>query len=597
MHEDDKNKGYHKSDDDLLNKKYKLIRELGNGTSSEVALYKDVNLDIKVAIKKSKLPKDKDFKNLYIKEARRLAKLEHRFLPHVYEVFDVAGYHYMVMSYKSMDTLQDYCKELNDSSKKEFVDISLKTIFLNILEVVSYIHHQKVMHLDIKPDNILIDTNNLNIRLLDFELSRSFESDATSYVLEGSKYATHSYSAPEILEQTNISHLADIYSLGAVLYNLSHNFKKPPRIPNKNKFNLFTDVLLKCMEEEPQDRFLNVDELRVGFSKLFDGTNYTVDDFTKREPDNLNKSFDENNQTMKDMLKVSNIELDNLSKYLDDLNSKQIKVFEGIEFSYIKAGEFMMGSPKELIEAEKAYFKSQNVSNMNPILNSEGPQHKIKISKDFYMQTTQVTQKQWFDVMETKPSYFKGDNRPVECVSFDDIRDFLKEINERVGFKGLDVISVIDNGNLSKLPSGCFRLPTESEWEYCCRAGTNSIFSFGDSLDSSQANFDGNEPYGDGEVGINLGETCDVGLYKKNAFGLYDMHGNVWEKVQDWHDMSFYSKNFFNVDTVNVKKASLRVNKGGAWNLEACRLRSSIRGYGDLDELNDVVGFRLLVVR
>ena len=665
---------------------YELVNHLGEGDSSNVSLYKKQGeLNEKVAIKKMKCPSDEDESNLYLKEARRLRKLKHDFLPNVDDVFKEGDYHYMVMEYVEMDTLQTFCESLNDKSKKDFVEKRLKKFFLNLLEVIFYIHKQGVMHLDLKPDNILIDGDSLDICLIDFELSRGFKSDPQKYD-DGLKKPVHRYTAPEQIEKSNVTYLADIYALGGVLFYLSHGFIDPPRNPYINKFNLFEDIIFKCMQESPDDRFLNANDLKVAFLEtyksekkpqeklinkkkrfnlkinsnakrarlrindepnlmgtpldleMFGGevkvvlfekgyetleTSFILDSDCEKhfdlianrgllsltsEPSDIRiklnsnyvytpiKNFDVKKDDAKILIEEEGFDIvtDSFSLLSGDVSKHYVlkepkkeiiiekeKVFEGMSFSYIKAGEFMMGSPED--EADR--------------FDREGPEHKVKISKDFYMQTTQMTQKQWFDVMQTKPSDFEGDNRPVESVSFDDIRDFLKKINERVGFKGLDVISVIDSGNLAKLPSGCFRLPTEAEWEYCCRAGISTVFSFGNSLDSSQANFNGNYPYGDGKAGTDLNETCDVKSYKKNAFGLYDMHGNVDEWVQDYWDSDFYSGSSPKIDPVNSIEASYRVFRGGGWANDARILRSAYRYYNGPDLRSYDLGFRLFVVR
>lgn len=125
--------------------------------------------------------------------------------------------------------------------------------------------------------------------------------------------------------------------------------------------------------------------------------------------------------------------------------------------------------------------------------------------KDFCMSIYTVTQKQYLNVIGSNPSYFKGENYPVDSVSYYDAVAFCKKLGKE------------------------FRLPTEEEWEYCCRAGTTTEFYFGDTLNSNQANFNGNFPYGNTDTGPYLQRTCNVGSYWPNNFGLYDMHGNVWE--------------------------------------------------------------------
>jgi len=170
----------------------------------------------------------------------------------------------------------------------------------------------------------------------------------------------------------------------------------------------------------------------------------------------------------------------------------------GIKLVYIPAGSFTMGSP----ENEKGRDSD------------ESPQHQVTISQGFYLGETEVTQAQWEKVMKENPSYFKnaGVDAPVENVSWDMCQAFCQEAGS-----GL-------------------RLPLEAEWEYACRAGTTTAFHYGDSLDATMANFDGYYPYGEGEKGEDRGTTIAVRQFKPNAWGLYDMHGNVYEWCQDKYE-------------------------------------------------------------
>ena len=166
----------------------------------------------------------------------------------------------------------------------------------------------------------------------------------------------------------------------------------------------------------------------------------------------------------------------------------------------IPGGTFMMGSP----ETEKE-------RNSN-----EGPQRSVTVPA-FFMAKYPVTQAQWQAVMGNNPSNFKGANRPVEKVSWNDAVAFCQKLSQITGKN--------------------YRLPSEAEWEYACRAGTTTPFYFGETITTDLANYDGNYTYGNGPKGVFRQQTTDVGSFPPNAFGLYDMHGNVWEWCQDvWHE-------------------------------------------------------------
>ncbi len=225
----------------------------------------------------------------------------------------------------------------------------------------------------------------------------------------------------------------------------------------------------------------------------------------------------------------------------------------GMEFVQIPAGKFDMGSP----------------ANEKDRWDSEGPVHSVKISSAFYMGKYEVTQKQWRDVMGSSPSYFKGDNLPVEQVSWNDVQSFITKLNEKEG------------GNK-------YRLPTEAEWEYSARAGTKTRFSFGDdeSILGDYAWYNANSG----------SKTHDVGEKKPNPWGLYDMHGNVWELVQDTYQNSYYDAPIDGSSWENLEGYEVihRVARGGRWDIRAGGCRSAFRVGFYPSSREDNLGFRLL---
>jgi len=165
----------------------------------------------------------------------------------------------------------------------------------------------------------------------------------------------------------------------------------------------------------------------------------------------------------------------------------------------IPGNRFVMGSPTTELQRE----------------NSENDQHTVNISP-FFMGKYEVTQEQWQVVMENNPSNFQGAQRPVEQVSWNDVVEFCQKLSQKTGKS--------------------YRLPSEAEWEYACRAGTTTPFHFGETITPDLVNY-GGWPYGSAQWGLYREQTTDVGSFPPNAFGLYDMHGNVWEWCSDkWHD-------------------------------------------------------------
>jgi formylglycine-generating enzyme required for sulfatase activity len=235
----------------------------------------------------------------------------------------------------------------------------------------------------------------------------------------------------------------------------------------------------------------------------------------------------------------------------------------GMEFVKIPAGSFMMGSPTS--------EKDRN--------EDEGPQRRVTINYEFYMGKYEVTQEEYEEVMGTNPSNFKNCPRcPIEQVSWDDAKSFIQKLNAKNdGYE--------------------YRLPSEAEWEYAARGGTTTPFGIGNgnSLSSEQANFDGDYPYGNAPQGKYLGKTTPVGSYQPNAFGLYDMHGNVWEWVEDiWKD-NYSGLSVDGSANVSVGDSSLRVLRGGSWNFVGLLLRSAFRNrYAPATRYSNF-GFRLVL--
>ena len=229
----------------------------------------------------------------------------------------------------------------------------------------------------------------------------------------------------------------------------------------------------------------------------------------------------------------------------------------GMTFTRIPAGSFIMGSPED-----------------EPLRANDETQHQVTISKDFFMQTTEVTQGQWNVIMGSNPSNFYscGDNCPVENVSWNDIQVFIKKMNTR--------------------NEGTYRLPTEAEWEYSARAGTQTPFSFGLCLTSNQANFDGNHPFSECPKSDFRGTTIPVASFDPNAWGIYDMHGNVTEWCNDRYGQ-FYSDSV--TDPIGPTTGSTHVVRGGRWQGGAYLCRSARRAKVTPDYLHIDLGFRLVL--
>ena len=224
-----------------------------------------------------------------------------------------------------------------------------------------------------------------------------------------------------------------------------------------------------------------------------------------------------------------------------------------LELQPIPAGTFLMGSPKK----ERGRHNDETL-------------HKVTLTQPFLIGKYPVTQTQWQAVMGNNPSYFQGDNLPVEQVSWGDAQSFCVKVHEKTGH------------------TVC--LPTEAQWEYSCRAGTSTPFHFGQELNGTQANCCGDYPYGTPQKGPYIEKTSPVGSYPPNAWGLYDMHGNVFEGCQSWY--GDYPEGPV-TDPSGPKAGSFCVSRGGSWYGGAADCRSAFRSRDDPSLRDNGGGFRL----
>jgi formylglycine-generating enzyme required for sulfatase activity len=221
---------------------------------------------------------------------------------------------------------------------------------------------------------------------------------------------------------------------------------------------------------------------------------------------------------------------------------------------WVPAGTFQMGSRKSEVGRQ----------------NDEGPQTQVTFTEGFWMGETEVTQAQWEAVMGNNPSNFKGANLPVEMISWNDAMAFCERLSQRTGQQ--------------------ISLPTEARWEYACRGGMTTAFSFGVTISTDQANYDGKHPYGSGQQGVFRDRTTSVKLFDPNEWGLYGMHGNVWEWCEDWYGpYPGGSKTNY----TGPASGDRRVFRGGSWYMGPERLRSAHRHWFARHDRYTSMGFRV----
>lgn len=508
-------------------------------------------------------------------------------------------------------------------------------IMSEILDGLTHLHSQnpeKIIHRDLKPDNVLFKSGVPCIT--DFGVSRMSQTITQSMAqMAATSAGTPLYMSPESFNNQPASRSMDIWSAGVILYQmLSGSFPyyadnpislaievisgNPPKPLSSDVPNQFRVVVAKALEKDVSRRFQTAEELKASLKEVLkslkseqtqlDGKGTIIDeDFQIPVTDDLGKvDANDNLDNKRKYLNLiwiligtlvvfpiiivtlfvifkptKTIETSNLNSNNELLNQNSNKtnnqnnktdnrplnenisanIFKinpnggmqtfknsiGMEFVKIPSGSFMMGSP----ENEKGR-------------NSDETQHQVTISKSFYMGIYEVTQGQWKTLIARNPSKFStcGDNCPVEFVNWQDIQEFIKKLNA----KG----------------EGTYRLPTEAEWEYACRAG--KIDEYEGSNLSEIAWYDENSD----------NRTHPVGQKKPNPWGLYDMHGNVYEFLQDWYG------NYPNGSVVDPKGQNTgiyTVIRGGSWGGSAENLRAASRSSGSpVFHLGDL-GFRLVM--
>lgn len=230
---------------------------------------------------------------------------------------------------------------------------------------------------------------------------------------------------------------------------------------------------------------------------------------------------------------------------------------------WITPGRFEMGSPAEDLDGQP-----------------DERQHPVLVTRGFFVGRHEVTQAEYESVMGTNPSFFKGTNLPVECVSWDDATNYCARRTVQDLERGL-------------IPASHeYRLPTEAEWEYTCRAGGGKAGLAGRPFTSREANFDGTYPYRGGAIGPNLERTTPVESYPPNAWGVYDMQGNVWEWCGDWHEPYDGAPA---EDPQGGVRGLQRINRGGSWGDVGFLCRPTYRGKGRPGTKLRNLGFRVVL--
>lgn len=480
---------------------------------------KDINLRSGNTVTVSMVDKCQTFeaqRNKFLKEARRLRKLHNEHLVRVHDLFEENGTAYYVMDFIKGETMKARLNRLG----RPLTENEVMPLLHQALDVLQVVHREQIWHLDIKPDNIMVDENG-KLYLIDFGTSKQLHSvDGQTLDTTTAMALTKGYAPIEQMEQ-NLRFCGpwtDLYALGATLYKLLTYETLPPATEllygkhlsfpsnvSSRMQQLITWMMKPIYSQRPQ----SVADVRM-FLGVNEDNEETVISDAPEKPDEVTQIF-------------------------SSISNEEIITVNGVSFKMIRieGGTFTMGATSE---------QGSDADS------DEKPTHQVTLST-FSIGQTEVTQELWQAVMGSNPSHFKGPKRPVEQVSWKDCQTFIRELNRLTGRN--------------------FRLPTEAEWEYAARGGQKSTPTkyAGSSAIGDVAWYDGNS--GD--------QTHDVATKRANELGLYDMSGNVWEWCQDRYGS--YSSG----SQTNPKGASLRSNRvlrGGCCGSVAGYCRVSYR-YGN----------------
>ncbi len=516
-----------------------------------------------VAIKtlNSRIQQKSDFdkyQEKFLNEALCLAKCSHPHIVKVHKVFQHQGLWCLVMEYIAGENLGQYLEDRGVLSEEEGL-----RIVRQIGEALTAVHSQGFLHRDVKPLNILLRQDTGDAVLIDFGLAREFTSGIAQ---THTNQMTECFAPVEQYEKkAERGAYTDVYALAATLYVLltaklpvPARFRQeanipltPPKQHNPRISDRVSEAILKGMALQPKDRPQTVREwLELLEPPLKKGAQGGILPTFQFEIVIVNRRGE-----------ITSRKRSQAQFFAENLGGGVI-----LEMVAISGGTFLMGSPK----TEEGRY------------DDESPQHTVRVAP-FFMAKYPVTQAQWKAVaafpkinidLNPEPSYFKGANRPVENVSWDEAVEFCARLAKKTG--------------------KTYRLPSEAEWEYACRAGTTTPFHFGETITTDLANYNGSVTYASEPKGIYRQKTTDVGSFPPNGFGLYDMHGNVWEWCADtWHENYQGAPAGGSVWESGGNQDS-RVLRGGSWDLSAVYCRSAPRFGSSAGYRHGYLGFRVV---
>jgi len=572
----------------LIQERYRALRVIGQGGFGKTFLAQDEGKPSKPrCVIKQFLYDDpatfREAQRLFEQEAVRLDDLgKHPQIPELLVHCEQEGRQYLVQEYIDGDNL---LQELNQQGK--FSEVKIKGLLLDLLPVLQFVHAGNVIHRDIKPENVIRRRSDGKLVLVDFGAAKV--ASRTALAKTGTTIGSAEYTAPEQARGKAVF-ASDLYALGVTCIYL---------LTQISPFDLYSDHEDNWVWRDFLDGNVVSNGLGVAIDKM------------------LEKGLARRYQTAAEMLAV--LQPQGISVTLVQPLTARVVIpqqaqpkaqpqsppkitgqVSEFDFEYVKT-RLVNQNSGTTVEVDrkqgKAQYIRENLGNGVTIdlvripagkfmmgsneRDSEKPIHEVAVS-EFWIGKYAVTQKQWATVMGNNPSHSKGENLPVEYVSWHEAGDFCAKVSQKTG----------------KL----MRLPTEAEWEYACRSGTNTAFAFGEIITPDLVNYS----HGDAPKGEYRQKTVDVNAFYPNGSGLYQMHGNVWEWCLDeWHN-SYSAKPIDLKRNGNQPWGDIKVNendnryyplRGGSWGSYArdCRSAFRVNRYGGRVAVYNI-GFRVVCV-
>lgn len=593
----------------ILRHRYHIIKPLGQGGFGITYLAEDLERFNETCVVKQltyqspyNLASQHKVQDLFTQEAQQLFQLgTHPQIPNLLAYFHEAGHQYLVQEFIEGPNLQ---QELQRNGV--YSESKLRHFLNSILPVLDYIHTQGVIHRDLKPHNIMYRPADDRYFLIDFGVTKADNTQNLSGTILGSE----GYAAFEQLKYGQAYPASDLYSLGvscfyfltghdprALQLQLGYSWTQiwQQRLSQSLSPELIS-VLNTLLQVKLENRYPSVAEVLKDLAivqtlpprvhnqplsqpnpklELVQTTDYTAVLDASKPPIATSFSTSSTPPSLQTtQFEVVTLDVKGQIQSVDALSAPQYTEALGEDISLamvaIPSGSFLMGSAATEVSRHKF----------------EGPQHQVEVPS-FYMGQFLITQAQWQAIaalpainhdLPLDPAQFKDANHPVENISWLDAVEFCDRLTHK--FNRL------------------YRLPSEAEWEYACRANTTTPFHSGETLTSDYANLHGMKTYRSAPKGQYRNQTTPVGNFSPNAFGLYDMHGNVWEWCADhWHanyQCAPVDGSIWFTQNDGMADKAPRLWRGGSWYDAPASCRAAYRTFADADFKSSNLGFRVV---